>query len=157
MKHYHEPGDSHELTFSCYKRKPLLTDDERRRMLCESIDRALVGRDFRLIAFVFMPEHVHLLVYPIAAETEIDRFLFAVKRSFSFRVKQRMHETNDPLLKELTIRERPAKTTFRFWQEGPGYDRNLSTEKASCRPLTTFTKTRFAAGWGALNCDCAIG
>jgi putative transposase len=23
------------------------------------------------------------------------------------------------------VRERPGKTCFRFWQEGPGYDRNL--------------------------------
>ena len=28
------------------------------------------------------------------------------------------------MLGQLTIRERPGKTTFRFWQEGSGYDRN---------------------------------
>jgi REP-associated tyrosine transposase len=27
IKHYHEPGDFHELTFSCYRRIPLLTND----------------------------------------------------------------------------------------------------------------------------------
>jgi len=37
--------------------------------------------------------------------------------------------TSDPLLQRLTIRQRPGKTTFRFWQEGPGYDRNIRTEK----------------------------
>jgi hypothetical protein len=26
--------------------------------------------------------------------------------------------------------ERPGKTCFRFWQEGPGYDRNLTTSTA---------------------------
>ncbi|MEX1096590.1 MAG: hypothetical protein WED34_11120 [Planctomycetales bacterium] len=31
---------------------------------------------------------------------------------------------------KLTIRERPGRTVFRFWQEGPGYDRNLQTERA---------------------------
>src|SRR5713226_1926649 len=25
VKHYHEPGDLHELTFSCYERRQLLT------------------------------------------------------------------------------------------------------------------------------------
>jgi putative transposase len=29
-------------------------------------------------------------------------------------------------LERLTVRQRPGVTTFRFWQEGPGYDRNLS-------------------------------
>ena len=33
VKHYHEPGDFHELTFSCYKRTPLLTNDDWRRRL----------------------------------------------------------------------------------------------------------------------------
>ncbi len=31
------------------------------------------------------------------------------------------------MLDRLTVRERPGKTCFRFWQEGPGYDRNLSS------------------------------
>ena len=35
-----------------------------------------------------------------------------------------------PLLNRLTIRERPGQTCFRFWQEGPGFDRNLFTLKA---------------------------
>jgi putative transposase len=34
------------------------------------------------------------------------------------------------LLKRLTIQERPGKTVFRYWQEGPGFDRNLNTIKA---------------------------
>ena len=27
------------------------------------------------------------------------------------------------------IRERPGKMSFRFWQKGPGYDRNLNNPK----------------------------
>jgi len=34
-------------------------------------------------------------------------------------------EERDPLLETLTIRDRPGHTSFRFWQEGPGYDRNI--------------------------------
>jgi putative transposase len=35
-----------------------------------------------------------------------------------------------PLLHKFTIRERPDKMVFRFWQESPGYDRNLQTKYA---------------------------
>ena len=28
------------------------------------------------------------------------------------------------------IASRPGRSVFRFWQEGPGYDRNLNTAKA---------------------------
>jgi len=85
---------------------------------------------WRLTAFVFMPEHVHLLVYPIQQGLKVDKLLFAIKRPFSFRVKQQLVDAGDSLLQRLTIRQRPGKTTFRFWQEGPGYDRNIRTEKA---------------------------
>ena len=63
VRHYDEPGHFHELTFSCYRRMPLLTNDVWRAMLSVSIDRAVKGHSFRLSAFVFMPEHVHLLVF----------------------------------------------------------------------------------------------
>ena len=52
VKHYDEPGYAHELTFSCYHRMPLLTDDRRRRLLSQSIDRAIEKQGFNLIAFV---------------------------------------------------------------------------------------------------------
>lgn len=59
VKHYHTPGDYHELTFSCYQQRPLLTNDTWRGMLAEAIDRAIANHQFRLHAFVFMPEHIH--------------------------------------------------------------------------------------------------
>jgi putative transposase len=58
VKHYHEPRDFHELTFSCYRRMQLLTNDAWRGHLARSIDAALADEEFLLIAFVFMPEHV---------------------------------------------------------------------------------------------------
>jgi len=72
-----------------------------------------------------MPNHVHLLVWPHEEAAAIDQLLFAIKRPFSYRVKQWLIAAHDPLLARLTVRQRPGKTTFRFWQEGPGHDRNL--------------------------------
>lgn len=135
IRHYHELGDCHELTFSCYRRMPLLTNDNWRKMLCRSIARALEAHNFRLVAFVLMPEQSHLLVYPTTGEPRIDRFLFAVKRPYSYRIKQELVEHNSPLLETLTIRERPGKSTFRYWQEGPGYDRNFSGERATMNAI----------------------
>jgi putative transposase len=129
VKHYHEPGDLHELTFSCYGRQPLLTNDEWRRYLARSIDEA--GRQFNmeLVAFVFMPEHVHLIVAPVTTEPNIGRYLTAIKRPTSKQIKVQLAQSKSPLLERLTIRERPGKFCFRYWQEGPGYDRNLQWAK----------------------------
>jgi len=129
VKHFDDCGEIHELTFSCYHRWPILDNPWRREQLSIAIDRAIENHGWRLTAFVFMPEHVHLLVYPTQQSLKVEKLLFAIKRPFSYRVKQRLAETSDPLLQRLTIRQRPDKTTFRFWQEGPGYDRNMRTEK----------------------------
>lgn len=130
VRHFHEPGDLHELTFSCYRRMPLLNDDAWRTLLAESLDRAAKRYEFRLVAFVFMPEHVHLLAYPQGLEARIDLFLSAIKRPCSFRIKQSLMEQRSPILQQLTVRERPGVERFRFWQEGGGYDRNLRSEQA---------------------------
>ncbi len=74
-----------------------------------------------------MPEHVHLLVVPSSSEPEIDRYLALIKQPFSKSIKELLFNTKSPLVNRLTVQERPGKTCFRFWQEGPGYDRNLNT------------------------------
>ena len=81
----------------------------------------------QLAAFVFMPEHVHLLVVPTTNAPAIDRYLARIKQPFSKWVRQRLVEMKSSLIKQLVVEERPGKTCFRFWQEGPGYDRNLTT------------------------------
>ena len=129
VKHYHEPGDVHELTFSCYRRMPILTNNKWRSYLAESIEAACRLHRFRLVAFVFMPEHVHLLVLPEEQEPDLGGFIGAMKRPCSVRIKDDLTAAKSRLLERLTVRERPGKTAFRFWQEGPGYDRNLQHEK----------------------------
>jgi len=129
VKHFDKRSEIHELTFSCYHRWPILDDEWRREQFSIAIDRAMENQGWRLLAFVYMPEHVHLIVYPIQLGSKVSNLLFAIKRPFSFRVKRRLIGTGDSLLQRLTIRQRPSKSTFRFWQEGPGYDRNIRTEK----------------------------
>jgi putative transposase len=127
VKHYHEPGDLHEVTFSCYKRQPLLTNDAWREQLAQCIDAAGEEHEVQLAAFVFMPEDVHLLVVPTGGQAAIDLYLAGIKQPFSKWVKQRLVDVKSSLIDRLTVLERPGKSCFRFWQEGPGYDRNLTT------------------------------
>ena len=132
VKHYHHSGDCHELTFSCFDRKALLTDDERRRWLSEYIDRAIARHQFRLVAFVFMPEHVHLIVYlETPHSADISGLLKGIKQPYSRHIKNLLLARNCRLVNELTVRERPGKTAFRFWQEGSGFDRNLRSSRAT--------------------------
>ncbi len=81
VKHYEGFGHLHELTFSCYKRKPMLTNDVWRGILARSLGAALGDEGFGLVAFVFMPEHVHLLVMPKARTSKVSRLLARTKQS----------------------------------------------------------------------------
>jgi REP-associated tyrosine transposase len=83
VRYCDEPGHRHELTFSCHPRMPLLTNDVWRSSLSVSVGRAVAGHEFRLIAFVYMPEHVHLLVFPERPGSRVSGLLKAVKQPFS--------------------------------------------------------------------------
>ena len=52
IRHFYQPGDLHELTFSCYRRMELLTNDVWREKLGRSIDKAITRWNFRRVAFV---------------------------------------------------------------------------------------------------------
>lgn len=125
LKHFHQPGHLHEFTFSCYQRKPLLTNDDWREKLSRHLDAAGDQAQFDLVAFVFMPEHIHLLTYPRPSKPEFGHYLSGIKQPFSKEIHQLLLARQSGLLQQLTVRERPEKFCFRFWQEGAGYDRNL--------------------------------
>jgi len=43
-----------------------LTQEAMCDLLSRSVDRALTQQGFWLLAFVYMPEHIHLLVFPVS-------------------------------------------------------------------------------------------
>lgn len=130
IRHIHEPGDLHEFTFSCQHRMPLLTNDVWRTALAQFID--VSGEQFRfdLVAFVFMPEHVHLLTYPRERVPDIEGYLAGIKQRLSTVVEDDLRAHNSRLIERLTFIDRGGKEVFRYWLQGPGYDRNMQTVEA---------------------------
>ena len=62
LKRYDGVGGLHFVTFSCYRRRPLLATPRARNCFVKILDRVRCKRNFLLLGFVVMPEHVHLLV-----------------------------------------------------------------------------------------------
>jgi putative transposase len=83
VQHFNIPWQAHELTFFCYRRLPLLSRDRTRRWIIESIKAARQNRGFAVLAFVIMPEHVHILVYPSDQTYDIAWFLKGIKQPVS--------------------------------------------------------------------------
>jgi putative transposase len=101
---------------------PLLTNDTWREMLSRAIDRAAERHRWRLAAFVYMPEHVHLLWYPEADASGIEHLLKAIKRPYSYRIKQLLVQQRSRLLDRLT-------TSFRKRCECDGFVESFSRHK----------------------------
>ena len=61
---YDEPGHAHELT-CCYHRYQFLAAERTCQWLADAMNEARRAQPFWLWAYVFMPEHIHLIIYPL--------------------------------------------------------------------------------------------
>ena len=122
-KRYNHPGHAHALTFSCYRRRSFLEQAFVFDKLAESLTNACVRHDVALWGYVFMPEHVHLLVWPRTMEYSISTFLLAVKQPVARWVLRYHREHQTSQLEQMSTGQK--KQAYRFWQAGGGYDRNI--------------------------------
>ena len=83
--------------------------------------------NYALWTYVIMPEHVHLLVYPKEQEYDISTFLKSLKQSVARKAKHYLEENNRDWLEKLSVKHGSGEV-FRFWQAGPGYDRNITSK-----------------------------
>jgi putative transposase len=61
LRRHYGRGDLHFVTFSCYRRRPFLGTPRARDRFVRILDEIRSRHAFKLIGYVVMPEHVHLL------------------------------------------------------------------------------------------------
>src|SRR5262249_46320332 len=125
FKTYNTPGHAHELTFSCYRRLPLLAMDRTWHWFIETLDNARLRRSFYLWAYVIMPEHGHVFLWCRHADHEIRRGRTALKVPVQRRALAFLRENSADFLERLRDEQPSGKVHYRFWQRGGGYDRNI--------------------------------
>jgi putative transposase len=133
-RNYNIPGHAHVLTFSCFHRYPFLAADRTRQWLADAIDTARQQCDFSLWAYVFMPEHAHLLIYPRGDMYSIADIRHAIKRPVGMKAVQYIQANAPHWLPKIT-RRRGNKTERLFWQSGGGYDRNIDQSATLTREI----------------------
>jgi len=126
LKRYDEPGHAHYLTFSCFRNQPFLKGPRACQWLVESINTARAQHPFDLWAWVFMPEHVHLLLRP-HAEENIGAILSAIKVPVGKRAAGWVRREAPQFLPRMLDVQPNGKKFVRFWQRGGGYDRNITS------------------------------
>jgi putative transposase len=122
---FNNPGDAHALTFSCFQRQPFLDRDRSRDWLITALDNARVKHRYHIWAYVIMPEHAHVLVWPTEPEYELGDFLSSVKQSVAKKALVFVRRHAPAFLASMADREPDGSVTYRFWQRGGGYDRNV--------------------------------
>jgi len=134
-KRYNIPGHAHGLTFSCYRNQKFLLSGRTCQWLIESIERARKKHNFSLWAFVFMPDHVHLLIQPMDEEYNISNILKDIKTDTARKVIKYLKENKPSGLSQLSTGQKYRK--YRFWQKGGGYGNTIQFAHTTRSVATT--------------------
>ena len=134
-KRYNTPRHAHEITFSCYQSRDYLLDDRLCEFFIESLEESKRNYAFLIWAYVLMPTHIHLLIWPKNTEYDIAVIFKAIKgrcaRKYSTYLKDMsMHKWNEFLVPSR------GRMDFRLWQSGGGFDRNLWNATAIHHSIT---------------------
>jgi len=123
-RRWETPGHARFLTFSCYQRIRLFDNDAIKDAFVDRLTHAVQSKPFDLIAWVIMPEHVHLLVFPRLPDITVSQLLMSIKRPFAHQILNRWRELDAPILAKLE----DSNAKHHFWQPGGGYDRNIHSD-----------------------------
>ena len=121
---YNEPGHAHELTFSCYRRLSFLAKDRTCTWLADAIEQSRKELEYFLWAYVFMPEHVHLVICPRKPQYSVSDILRCIKQPVSRKAVSFLRQNRPEWLEHIS-KPRRRRTEYHFWLSGGGYDRNI--------------------------------
>lgn len=121
---YNDPGHAHELTFSCFHRFAFLSKDRTCQWLADAIREVKGELHYSLWAYVFMPDHVHLVVFPQEPQYDDADFLKRIKEPVSRQAIAFLKAESPEWLPRIRV-ERGKHVEHHFWQPGRGHDRNI--------------------------------
>ena len=118
-------GDLHFITFSCYRRLPLLGTARTRNAFVRVLDQVRRKYEFALLGYVVMPEHVHLLISE-PQKGDPSRILQVLKQRVSRTLRAKRRESH---AKQLALPFAAASDgAGAFWQRR-FYDFNVWSSK----------------------------
>jgi putative transposase len=88
LRRHYGQDDLHFVTFSCYRRRPYLGTRRARDRFVKILDEVRSRHKFRIVGYVVMPEHVHLLVSE-PAKGNPSKFLQVLKQKVSRALRRR--------------------------------------------------------------------
>jgi len=127
LKHYDNDGRARFITFCTHKRLPLLTNNKFRQIIIDSFKLIREEYNLKLIAYVIMPEHIHLVILP-SDDTLIGGVIGNIKKAFARKIHKLLSSNNSDLIHKLTV-TRNGNKRFALWQRRC-YDHNCRSENS---------------------------
>jgi putative transposase len=125
LRRYYGRGDLHFVTFSCYRRRAFLGTRRARDRFVRILDEVRSRYEFRLVGYVVMPEHVHLLISE-PRKGNPSKVLQALKQRVSRALRRRRRK---PVAGQLSLAFAESPSVARaFWQRR-FYDFNVWSRK----------------------------
>jgi putative transposase len=113
-----ETNTFHYVTTVTFKRVPVFKSDRACQLFIESLAETRQHCEFKLVGYVIMPDHVHLIVNPLARK--ISDVMRRLKSSSARAILDWLREDNQPaLLGKLALDWPQARLhTHAVWQKG---------------------------------------
>ena len=131
LKRFYGKGHLHFITFSCYRRLPLLKNARARDIFVKELGKIRGEMGFQLIGYVVMPEHVHLLMSEPRQGTP-STMLQKLKLRVARKLRRRRRSANAAQLR-LPFEE-TGEPLRALWQ-ARFYDFNVYTKRKKAEKL----------------------
>ena len=112
LKRYYGKGHLHFITFSCYRRLPFLKSAHARDVFVQELARVRNEMNFRLLGYVVMPEHVHLLLSEPRQGTP-STVLQKLKQRVARRLRKQRRTVSAAQLRLPALQRRAAQDLYR--------------------------------------------
>ena len=141
LRRYYGLGDLHFVTFSCYRRLPLLGSARRRNLFLRRLEKVRVRYEMVVVGYVAMPEHVHLLV-----SEPLQQNLSVAVKALKQGMARRVLGSSKPREQQQTELFPRENMPGRFWQ-ARFYDFNVWSAKKRIEKLRYIHRNPVTAGW----------
>jgi putative transposase len=138
------------ITASTYRRVRLFDSPRFRKRFIETLDQPRSEFDFRLIGYVVMPDHFHLLIWP-GKDHNPSRILGSLKQRTARYVIESLERCEQSWCRRMLTRMTLPETvhdqsTYHVWQRR-FYDFNVWSEKSGWKNWSTCMAIRLSEGW----------
>ena len=133
LKRYYGAGHLHFVTFSCYRRLPLLASPLRRDLFLRVLEATRKKYEMVGVGYVVMPEHVHLLVDE-PRKQNLSVALKALKQSVSRQVLRQLRTKSHTCTARVGHPHPHPDSPPHFWQ-ARFYDFNVWSAKKRMEKL----------------------